>query len=123
MFLFSRNGDHRDLHLRTHSFPARRSSDLNAAPAHRLQMGDKTARRRQVRPAEAPEAVERRNAEKLLQPRFGPDAVEIASTPRSAEHTSELQSLMRISSAVFCLKKKKNSDSPTTCNHKPSHDK
>src|SRR3546814_1608637 len=26
--------------------------------------------------------------------------------PRSEEHTSELQSLMRISSAVFCLKKK-----------------
>src|SRR3546814_1124400 len=28
-------------------------------------------------------------------------------TPRSEEHTSELQSLMRISYAVFCLKKKK----------------
>src|SRR3546814_1077867 len=28
--------------------------------------------------------------------------------PRSEEHTSELQSLMRISYAVFCLKKKKN---------------
>src|SRR3546814_8218090 len=28
---------------------------------------------------------------------------------RSEEHTSELQSLMRISYAVFCLKKKKNS--------------
>src|SRR3546814_10808587 len=27
---------------------------------------------------------------------------------RSEEHTSELQSLMRTSSAVFCLKKKKN---------------
>src|SRR3546814_9754678 len=27
---------------------------------------------------------------------------------RSEEHTSELQSLMRISSAVFCLKRKKN---------------
>src|SRR3546814_6629167 len=27
---------------------------------------------------------------------------------RSEEHTSELQSLMRISSAVFCLKKKNN---------------
>src|SRR3546814_1838130 len=27
--------------------------------------------------------------------------------PRSDEHTSELQSLMRISYAVFCLKKKK----------------
>src|SRR3546814_8121170 len=29
---------------------------------------------------------------------------------RSEEHTSELQSLMRISYAVFCLKKKKNTD-------------
>src|SRR3546814_3789606 len=29
-------------------------------------------------------------------------------TTRSEEHTSELQSLMRISYAVFCLKKKKN---------------
>src|SRR3546814_1282396 len=30
-----------------------------------------------------------------------------ASSRRSEEHTSELQSLMRISYAVFCLKKKK----------------
>src|SRR3546814_1815771 len=30
------------------------------------------------------------------------------SLPRSEEHTSELQSLMRISYAVFCLKKKTN---------------
>src|SRR3546814_1522626 len=30
-----------------------------------------------------------------------------AALPRSEEHTSELQSLMRISYAVFCLKKKK----------------
>src|SRR3546814_5269676 len=29
------------------------------------------------------------------------------TAPRSEEHTSELQSLMRISYAVFCLKKKK----------------
>src|SRR3546814_8594685 len=29
---------------------------------------------------------------------------------RSEEHTSELQSLMRISSAVFCLKKKKKTN-------------
>src|SRR3546814_7513033 len=29
------------------------------------------------------------------------------TTPRSEEHTSELQSLMRISYAVFCLKQKK----------------
>src|SRR3546814_1336268 len=31
-------------------------------------------------------------------------------TDRSEEHTSELQSLMRISYAVFCLKKKKTKD-------------
>src|SRR3546814_2542116 len=33
---------------------------------------------------------------------------------RSEEHTSELQSLMRISYAVFCLKKKKTKQPPTT---------
>src|SRR3546814_985338 len=32
---------------------------------------------------------------------------------RSEEHTSELQSLMRISYAVFCLKKKKNHNNTT----------
>src|SRR3546814_15024081 len=32
---------------------------------------------------------------------------------RSEEHTSELQSLMRISYAVFCLKKKKNNKQST----------
>src|SRR3546814_7725641 len=32
----------------------------------------------------------------------------VAAYDRSEEHTSELQSLMRISYAVFCLKKKKN---------------
>src|SRR3546814_2955566 len=32
--------------------------------------------------------------------------VEVAESQRSEEHTSELQSLMRISYAVFCLKKK-----------------
>src|SRR3546814_7435967 len=35
------------------------------------------------------------------------DAQVQISTGRSEEHTSELQSLMRISYAVFCLKKKK----------------
>src|SRR3546814_7156371 len=32
--------------------------------------------------------------------------LDIGTRPRSEEHTSELQSLMRISYAVFCLKKK-----------------
>src|SRR3546814_6711046 len=35
-------------------------------------------------------------------------------SPRSEEHTSELQSLMRISYAVFCLKKKKTTNHNTT---------
>src|SRR3546814_7889156 len=39
-----------------------------------------------------------------------------AHTTRSEEHTSELQSLMRTSYAVFCLKKKKNTTKRTT-NH------
>src|SRR3546814_8511165 len=45
---------------------------------------------------------------------FGVDAGEVLDQPgtglgvqRSEEHTSELQSLMRISYAVFCLNKKK----------------
>src|SRR3546814_5194233 len=38
-------------------------------------------------------------------------------SPRSEEHTSELQSLMRISYAVFCLKKKKE----TQTHHKQTH--
>src|SRR3546814_4182427 len=37
--------------------------------------------------------------------------------PRSEEHTSELQSLMRISYAVFCLKKKNSSST----NHNYKH--
>src|SRR3546814_3181992 len=35
---------------------------------------------------------------------------ELSPGERSEEHTSELQSLMRISYAVFCLKKKKNQE-------------
>src|SRR3546814_8199021 len=38
---------------------------------------------------------------------------------RSEEHTSELQSLMRISSDVFCLKKKKNNR--TKKHHNDTH--
>src|SRR3546814_7675668 len=42
-----------------------------------------------------------------------------AGDGRSEEHTSELQSLMRISYAVFCLKKKKTQDKhkPQTYDH------
>src|SRR3546814_8427225 len=44
--------------------------------------------------------------------RFRPDLIDgdRACSSRSEEHTSELQSLMRTSYAVFCLKKKSNTE-------------
>src|SRR3546814_10836070 len=39
-----------------------------------------------------------------------PEDAEFPGSIRSEEHTSELQSLMRISYAVFCLKKKKTNN-------------
>src|SRR3546814_3630674 len=50
------------------------------------------------------------------QPPVAPGGMEMAAAPadcRSEEHTSELQSLMRISYAVFCLQKK-TQNRPTT---------
>src|SRR3546814_2192351 len=47
--------------------------------------------------------VTRREAVHVV--RDGGEVVVARGKPRSAEHTSELQSLMRISYAVFCLKK------------------
>src|SRR3546814_7187226 len=47
---------------------------------------------------------------------LGPDMLDRADAggrERSEEHTSELQSLMRISYAVFCLKKKKQTNKDT----------
>src|SRR3546814_9340565 len=86
-------GEHRDLHVPTHSVPTRRSSDLGAG----------------VFVAEAGRdleiAVETRDHQQLLiLLRRLRQGVEF---PRSEGHTSELQSLMRNSYAVFCLKKKK----------------
>src|SRR3546814_8289702 len=40
---------------------------------------------------------------------------------RSEEHTSELQSLMRISNAVFCLKKKNNNNQLQNIDHSKTH--
>src|SRR3546814_9211446 len=55
-----------------------------------------------------------------------PCSCELPSSPmpsswRSEEHTSELQSLMRISYAVFCLKKKKLKHKHQTQNHTHIH--
>src|SRR3546814_1625940 len=46
---------------------------------------------------------------------FGCEALDVSQDDeRSEEHTSELQSLMRISYAVFCLKKKKTQNKGLT---------
>src|SRR3546814_2064481 len=45
-----------------------------------------------------------------------PKAAVTRTYPRSEEHTSELQSLMRISYAVFCLKKKKKQNNTLNSN-------
>src|SRR3546814_998315 len=61
---------------------------------------------------EANEAAERfwRSLGFIEYRRVGPDTFKMR---RSEEHTSELQSLMRISYAVFCLKKKNKSITKT----------
>src|SRR3546814_4340735 len=52
-------------------------------------------------------AMERRVADlrRALPSNLPPEEIETATRIRSEEHTSELQSLMRISYAVFCLQK------------------
>src|SRR3546814_2483047 len=95
----------------THSFPTRRSSDLPAAAAQR---------RRRVAGAHRPHrnlgvhgaggvlgAADRALRLTVAIPASGAGSRGGADLRRSEEHTSELQSLMRISYAVFCLKKKK----------------
>src|SRR3546814_3706000 len=57
-------------------------------------------------------AVARQHAPGLAQ-----HGAELFAALRSEEHTSELQSLMRISYAVFCLKKKKSSPKTYTLQH------
>src|SRR3546814_6136703 len=50
---------------------------------------------------------ELRHSKVLANAPFAPPSGWLWTSMRSEEHTSELQSLMRISYAVFCLKKKK----------------
>src|SRR3546814_8554650 len=55
-----------------------------------------------------PRSRDSKSCEPCAKDRLAPGAYSPASgARRSEEHTSELQSLMRISYAVFCLKKKK----------------
>src|SRR3546814_6871301 len=55
---------------------------------------------------------------KLSTPRLTRELQAAVEQQRSEEHTSELQSLMRISYAVFCLKKKKKTQTTHVHNNK-----
>src|SRR3546814_4606357 len=60
-------------------------------------------------------------ADHVLATLLEPDGIGKTAYLRSEEHTSELQSLMRISYAVFCLKKKtkkSTNDNTNESNHK-----
>src|SRR3546814_4935967 len=74
----------RDLHRRRGDHPARRDLATAARRADGRAVRNRHPRRERDRPA---------------------------MSARSEEHTSELQSLMRISYAVFCLKKKNQTQS------------
>src|SRR3546814_3759810 len=85
----------------THSFPTRRSSDLiNAIRVTERIRADKDVDG--FHPYNIGRLAQRLPVLRPCTP-FG--VIELLK--RSEEHTSELQSLMRISYAVFCLKKKK----------------
>src|SRR3546814_2542298 len=104
------DGAHRDQPSLTHSFPPRRSADRGGDEFVVMVEGGDVAL--------AP-SVARRVANALAEP-----IPDIAADPiiaggsvgiafgRSEEHTSELQSLMRIAYAVFCLNKNFNSNGP-----------
>src|SRR3546814_14954727 len=96
-------GDHRELHVLTHSFPTRRSADLSKVVADwtHLSCWDTPM-------------ILRETQEHVWPVRLMPDG-SFAVRPlnaneerilRSEEHTSELQSLIRNSYAVFCLQNK-----------------
>src|SRR3546814_5857351 len=125
----------------THPFPTRRASDLkatreveavdegvlgkilvpegtDAVPVNQviavlLEDGEDASAisdSPQAKPAaKQPEQPASQKPEPTPQESRGP-----ATGTRSEEHTSELQSLMRISYAVFCLKKKKETETDNT---------
>src|SRR3546814_8810797 len=115
MFCFEIHGYHRDLHVLTHSFPTRLSSDLlrvtmpcfsSAATVFAMDCGVTRSNFANSFAVNGPCRSRWPRAWIWL-------GVSLWSW-RSEEHTSELQSLMRISYAVFCLKKKQTYKSRQT---------
>src|SRR3546814_9264411 len=100
----------RNAAFRQHFLKVAIADRIATIPAHRpqdhltLEMAPLEIRHRSVRLISAKHA----QASRFLQQ--SPASVALHHKG-SEEHTSELQSLMRISYAVFCLKKKKNKNS------------
>src|SRR3546814_7848973 len=95
-FLFYLYCDHRYLHVLTHSFPTRRSSDLNLyIDLKQFEVNDDGEVDSDTLSAAVADLLTRKpHLAAAGKPRF---------QGRSAEHTSALQSLMRISYTVTCL--------------------
>src|SRR3546814_6271339 len=111
----------------THSFPTRRASDLLTALVEGRQFENFIAVVGQcfkqgiaTRLLPQVHIVRWRKEDAAVKvkippcPQRGDVIVAVGIGQRSEEHTSELQSLMRISYAVFCLKKKTNRETTQT---------
>src|SRR3546814_8952352 len=126
-FFFECYGAPPDLHDLTHPFPPRLSSDLPFPASQSASASRATINSATVFPiacaamseADACPKAQARTSRPRLATR--PSLSRHTSTVRSEEHTSELQSLMRISYAVSCLKNKKNKQHHITKTINKSH--
>src|SRR3546814_5069222 len=90
---------------------SRRRGSRQGCGAGREVLGEARQSRERLRPRAAvslPAWLAAREGSKHHEPKKRLVADRNGGAGRSEEHTSELQSLMRTSYAVFCLKKKKN---------------
>src|SRR3546814_9960259 len=96
-----------------------RLPEIGLAPALELRRHLVPPMGGEARPAcDEPHVVEPEGKQhRLFEPLV--DRPPVAQKGRSEEHTSELQSLMRISYAVFCLKKKNKKRTPTQATDEP----
>src|SRR3546814_1825695 len=106
--------DHGDLPVLTHSFPTRRSSDRTQVTDEKADVAGFKLSPDGTRllvwgdvPRECTSfGCDAKDKGALVGPGSGRLYKDGVGFVRSEEHTSELQSLMRISYAVFCLKNK-----------------
>src|SRR3546814_10622945 len=83
------------------------SSDVCSSDLPRKNAGLPADQKAEMQPMLVPSVICRRYTLSRVELTDESESSSRSSQRRSEEHTSELQSLMRISYAVFCLKKKK----------------